>query len=161
MKHGGMVGRVDINQYSNTSGTYYYLEGLVKYHKLIEAQNNEQEVCLITVVNKHGTMIIAVAVDDLLVKGSSRKAIDEFHKFMGARCRIKRLVRPTRYLGWYFICKQHGSIKLSKRLIVDKALADAGMINISIERRTVVLLYNDGKNISKIYYISHITYHIS
>lgn len=71
MKHGRTVGRLVMIHYGNPSRTYYYPDGLFAYLRLIKSEHNKQEVCLITVNNNNGTLIIAVVVDGFLVIGSS------------------------------------------------------------------------------------------
>lgn len=70
---------------------------------------------------------MVIAVDDFLAAASTPAAMDELYHFLSKKYRVKRLGRPTRYLGWYFHYDHNGDIGLSQKILVDKTLADAGM----------------------------------
>lgn len=46
-KHGKTVGMLKKNLYGNPSGTYYYIEGLMDFLKIIKVKLNEAEYCLV------------------------------------------------------------------------------------------------------------------
>lgn len=39
MKYGGTIGKLVLNQYGNPSGTYYYLDRLFQYLKIVKAEH--------------------------------------------------------------------------------------------------------------------------
>lgn len=88
-----------LNLYGNPSGTYYYIEGILEFLRKIHPKLNEAESCLIRVEMPPGTVIEAIAVDEFLVTAQTKAAMDEFYTKMQQKYDIKRLVRPTRYLG--------------------------------------------------------------
>lgn len=100
MKNGGKMGRLVLNLYVNPSGTYYYHDGLFQYLKISKAEHNEEEFWLTNVVNEHGTLIIAVAVDYFLVTTEFTKSVDTFRTFRNQIYKIKRLGGLTPYQGW-------------------------------------------------------------
>lgn len=81
-----------------------------------------------------GTAIEAMEVEELLVTATSKQTMDQFHHIMARKYKIKRLGRPTRFLGWYFNYGPDGTIALSQRLLVDNTLADADMVQINGKR---------------------------
>lgn len=46
---------------------------------------------------------------------------------MNARYSVKRLVRPKRYLGWFFHYMGNGDVGLSQSLLIEQTLDAAGM----------------------------------
>lgn len=57
--------------------------------------------------------------------------MDDFHQFMSTKYDIKRLGRPSRYLGWHFHYHGDGTIALIQRLLIDKTLTDERMLHIN------------------------------
>lgn len=127
-KHGKTVVRLIRNLHGNPSGTFYYVRGLLKFLKQLQAKINEAEICLVRIEMESGPIVVAVTVDDLLGTAPNKAAMKEFHTKMAQKYNIKRLGRPSRYLGWHFHYTDNG-IELSQRLMIDKTLHDADMIN--------------------------------
>lgn len=75
-----------------------------------------------------GAITAAIAIEDFLVTAQAPKAMDEFYNVTKANYGIKRLGRPSRYLGWH--CHYHDdvSMALNQRLEVDKTLDHSNMI---------------------------------
>lgn len=53
--HGNTIGIIVNNQYGKTSGTYYYIQGLLKYMKKHGEVGNEQKPCIVRMELKQGT----------------------------------------------------------------------------------------------------------
>lgn len=119
---------IDTKSLRKPSGTFFYMEGLLKFLREHNAKMNEAEACWVTLTVSTGTIIMAIAVDDFLATASSPKAMDKFHNIMSTRYKIKRLGRPRRYLGCHFHYKLNGTIALSQLVHIDKTLNDAGML---------------------------------
>lgn len=133
-KHGGTIGLLRLNLYGNPSGTFYYIEGLMAFLRKMHAQLNEAESCLVRLQMQAGTVIAAVAIDDFIVAAENTKAMDQFYAAMKERYDIKRLGRPGRYLGWHCHYTADGRVALSQRLLIDKTLKGAGMLNCNGKR---------------------------
>lgn len=101
-KHGNTIGILVKNLYGNPPGSFYCKEGFFQFMKKMEAKSNDVEECLITVNVPSGSVIAAVAIDDFLVASENIEAMNEFYNKMSTKYNIKRLGRPTRYLGWHF-----------------------------------------------------------
>lgn len=118
-----------LNLYGNPSGTFYYMEGLMEFLGKLKATLNQAESCLVRIEMKSGTIVDAIAIDDFLFAAETKEAMDEFFQTMKERYDIKLLGRPTRYLGCHCHYEQDGSMALSQRLLIDKTLKHAGMLN--------------------------------
>lgn len=81
-----------------------------------------------------GTVIAAIAVEDFLVTAYTQEAMEDFQNAMKPKYNIKRLERPRRYLGWKLHHHPDGSIALSQRLLIDKTMEEANMLNASGKR---------------------------
>lgn len=103
-------------------------------------RHNDHDVCLVKLVTETGVVIAAIAVHDFLATASTQEAMDEFYEFLNARYDVKRLGKPTRYLGWYFQYRKNGDIALSKQLLIDQTLAEAGMAGCNFKQTP----YNEG-----------------
>lgn len=84
-KNGKTVGMLKRNLYGNPSGTYYYIQGLLKHLRNIRAKLNEAEACLVRVQMTSGTVVAAIAVDDFLVATETPKAMNEFETALRAK----------------------------------------------------------------------------
>lgn len=111
--HGKTIGILIWSLYGNTSGTYYYVKGLLKHLREIRAQLNEAEACLMCINMPSGTVIAAIAVDYFLITAETTKAMDEFAEALTTKYKIKRLGEHSRYPGWHFRYTRDGSVALS------------------------------------------------
>lgn len=118
---------MELNLYGNPYRTYCYLDGLLGYMQKEGFECNKHEICLVQLCTRHGTVIMAIAVDDFLAAESTQCAMDGLFTFLNARCQFKRLGRTKRYIGWHFHYTTNGEICFSQKLFIKKTLAGAGM----------------------------------
>lgn len=101
---------------------------MLEFLKANKAKSNVAEVCQVRIDMKTGTVISMITVEDFLVTASTKEEMDYFHNEMKTKYNIKRLGRPTRYLGGHFHHHPDGRIALRKRLLIDKTLEEANML---------------------------------
>lgn len=75
-----------------------------------------------------GTIITAIAIDDVLVTAQTPKTMDDFYTVMKKKYDINRLSMQSTYLGCHSHYYDDGTIALSQRLEVDKTLTHADII---------------------------------
>ena len=77
--------------------------------------------CVFTKFGANDSLIIIIFVDDLIIAGTSQKALDQVKKTLAAEFRIKDLGRVNVFLGIKFIFGDD-SIKMTQEEYVDKLL---------------------------------------
>lgn len=90
-KHGKTMGIQKWNFHGSPSGTYYYLQDLLKHLRKIKAVLNEAEACLLRIPMPSSVLIAAIAADAFLVALVTSSPMKEFSDALSTKYRIKRL----------------------------------------------------------------------
>lgn len=68
--------------------------------------------------------LMSLSSDDHIVTGSTERNKDAYYKFLSSRYYTKRLVFPTKFLGWHITKLEGGIIGVSQSLLLEKLLQE-------------------------------------
>ena len=123
-KHDGKGRLLIKNPYGGPSGDYYYLTGAEEWLASIGFRQRFEDPCLfMRTTGPSSLIIIALTIDDFLIMATRTALIDWLYKSLNVKYhkKVKRLGRPTHYLGWKITFEAPGSAHLSQPHYIDEA----------------------------------------
>lgn len=125
--HAKRIGLLKRNLWGGKSAGHYYINGLFAYMRSANFSASTVDTCLLYRNDSKGRILVAVTVDDFLVIATAQSLIDDFYDFLTRKYTVKRLGRPTLFLGWTIHTHDNGDVTISQPALVRTTIANADM----------------------------------
>lgn len=76
-----------------------------------------------------GTTVRSTTIEDFLIVGTTQAGIYRFHTDICTKYKVKRLGRPTRYLGWKIRYGKNGTVQFTQTEMETVNVHNASMKN--------------------------------
>eukprot|EP00178_Gracilaria_changii_P023027 TRINITY_DN68_c0_g1_i13.p1 TRINITY_DN68_c0_g1~~TRINITY_DN68_c0_g1_i13.p1 ORF type:complete len:1094 (-),score=78.92 TRINITY_DN68_c0_g1_i13:769-4050(-) len=126
-RHEGQYGKLVGNLYGSPPAAYFYNHGLKKFLTKLGFTSSEHDPCLYIKESPTGNTLVSTTIDDFLILGQTQKHIDELYAQLLQKYKVKRLGKPTRFLGWTVTHLDNGDVHVAQPDAIDAILEQTNM----------------------------------
>lgn len=128
-RHHSKYGKIEGDLYDSSPAAFYYNHGLKTFLHLQGHLPSEHGKCLYILKTPTGFILVSTTIDDFLVLASDQLLINELHKQLLTKYKIKRLGTSIRFLNWAITHSSNGQVHIAQPDSIDALLQQTNMPN--------------------------------